>query len=783
MKGPPHQPRRRRKSPSPTRASRVRSASPARTRDPSSSAPHAFGSARSSHGRSAIPACDRCRSFKKKCSRTFPACSLCASAGQNCSYSAPPATPEAEALQLRARVQWFSDYINAHLLEPPRGVGIEDIETGSDLAALLGSRLNLSRTNQTTLQPQAQDQNALVGLPSSDISQALPSHDEPGNCGLEPPSLSVQIDGSIATSPIDSDSARPTGRQVSYQSSAGTHDPDTNCFTAGHSLPADAAARRFVDAYFRNVNGAYPFVNQAKILENLETLGDLAQRLRDSQSTLLYLVMSIGCTTLERASRVPRDTAKRFEVAYAEIIQECVCRDSIESVQILMLLALYSLFDPAGASVYSIVGIAARQAITIGLTRRPTDENTYPPAETELRHRLYWSIFALDRMMAVSQGLPVALADNADVPFPGLTVEEFACGERITYARRLQTSRHVIQLRQLEGRILEQIHFRREADIAELAPLDRRATLSSLRASIEDWYSQGCLMSPIGGDNTTIHSSTTWLSARYYYLLLLLYYPNHFNSSAGAVSRQDLQQFAQRQLQATSALFQQQQLPLNCNTLYRLMPVCFVLMHDFVAICRSANWTAQSTFPFLARDEVAVALSVLEAFPEEWALAHRAAQVVRQFAGVISGGMAAFFSDDAVFPLGAAGSGTAMVDGNHVAGEAYGGKESLPVLMKPCIARLASLMQEMMGKSTCFQFVEYPSDDKRTDGLGSAMPRQQPHQPYQQQQLQQQAPPPMGPMMSQMAISRNEMEGIQQVGVGDDAVIGYGWGAIDLDFL
>ncbi|RSM13095.1 hypothetical protein CEP52_002139 [Fusarium oligoseptatum] len=589
------------------------------------------------------------------------------------------------------------------------------------------------------------------------------------------------MDGSITTSPIDSDShsARPTGRQVSYQSSTGTHDPEAGSFAAGPGLPADAAARRFVDAYFRNVNGAYPFVNQAKILENLETLGDLAQRLRDSQSTLLYLVMSIGCTTLERASRVPRDTAKQFKVAYAEIIQECVCRDSIESVQILMLLALYSLFDPTGALVYSIVGIAARQAITIGLTRRPADENTYPPAETELRHRLYWSIFALDRMMAVSQGLPVALPDNADVPFPGLTVEEFASGERITYARRLQTSRHVIQLRQLEGRILEQIHFRREAEIAELAPLDRRAMLSSLRATIEDWYSQGCLMSPLGGDNTTIHSSTTWLSARYYYLLLLLYYPNHFNSSAGAVSRQELQQFAQRQLQATSALFQQQQLPLNYNTLYRLMPICLVLMYDFVAICRSANWTSQSTFPFLARDEVAVALSVLEAFPEEWSLAHRAAQVVRQFAGVISGGMAAFFSDDAVFPLGTTGG--AATTGENATGEVYGGKDSLPVLMKPCIARMTSLMQEMMGKSTCFQFVEYPSDDnKRADSQGATMSHQKPHQPYQQQQLQQQ---PLPPVMSQVAINRDEMDGIQQVGIGDEDVIGYGWGAIDLDFL
>jgi hypothetical protein len=284
-----------------------------------------------------------------------------------------------------------------------------------------------------------------------------------------------------------------------------------------------------------------------------------------------------------------------------------------------MLLALYSLFHSArastGVSAYSIVGIAARQAIAIGLARRAAEDDCCTPAGTELRYRLYWSIFALDSMMAVSQGLPAALPDNADVPLPKPTVEEFASTERITYAKRLQTSRHVIQLRQLERRILEQVHLRSEAEITELAPTDRRATLSSLRASVKDWYSQGCLMSPMGGDNSTIHNSTTWLNARYYHLLVLLYYPNHFNSSAAAISNQNLQQFAQRQLQATSTLVQQQQLPLSRHTLFRLMPICLVLMYSFIGACHSPDWTTQTTFPFLAKDEVSVAQSVLEAFP------------------------------------------------------------------------------------------------------------------------------------------------------------------------
>ncbi|UKZ82538.1 hypothetical protein TrVFT333_010327 [Trichoderma virens FT-333] len=518
----------------------------------------------------------------------------------------------AEVLQLRARVQWFTDYVNCHLSESRHVADFGDVETGSDLVSLLGSRrLNINPMNTAAQQSQAQHHDALDAITSSNITQSQveggshPSQTGSGNTDLGPPGLSVQLDGIGNTTPVNAENAVLNDNQLPYQNSTVTHDQKTNVFGVSHGLPTDAAARRFVDAYFRNVNGAYPFVNQTKILENLETLGDLARRLRDSESTLLYLVMSIGCTALERASQVPRDTAKRFEVAYAEIIQESVCRDSIESVQILMLLALYSLFDPTGASAYSIVGIAARQAITTGLARKAVGENAYPPAETELCHRLYWSIFALDRLMAVSQGLPVALSDNADVPFPNLTVEEFAGTDRIMHARKLQTSRHVIQLRQLEGRIMDRVHLRRETEVAELTPLDRRATLNGLRASIEDWYIQGCLMSPIGGDNTTLSGSC--ITARSAAICAA--------PTAGDV----------RALPTATAASELQ----------------YSLQID--AVCRSANWTAQSAFPFLARDEVVIALSVLEAFPEEWILAHRAARVVRQFEGVISGGMAAFF--------------------------------------------------------------------------------------------------------------------------------------------
>lgn len=710
----------------PTSPRRRRSASP----KAAAPAPASGRSSSGGTGRHAIPACDRCRSFKKKCSRTFPVCTLCQNAGQKCSYSTPSSTAEGQVLQLGARVQWLTKYINENLMG--EGNGIERVETGSDLLSLLGQPI-------TGPSPQSLGYGRRGGL-ETPAEEMQPMIDHQGSIDVQP--------AESETSPLDPGSVGATASHASHQGS--DRQP---------LLPADAAARRFVDAYFRNVNRAYPFVNQSKVLADLDTPGEFVKRRRDARSTLLYLVMAIGCTTLERAGQIPRDTARRFDVSYSDIIQECLCRDTIESIQILVLLALYSLFDPIGTSSYSIVGIAARQAILIGLSRRPVDEVTQGPVEVELRHRLYWSIFVLDRMMAVSQGLPVALTDdNADVPLPGLTIEEFASPERATYARNLQTSRHVIQLRQLEDRILRHVHFGRRSSVAELAPTDRRATLAGIRAEVEDWYSNGCLMSPMESDNVPIHSSVTWLSARYYHMLLLLYYPNHFNASAAAIGRGELLSFARRQLQSTSALFQQRQLPLNRVTLCRLFPVTLVLMHDFTASCIEAasadgaggEYNTAATSPYPARDEVAVLISILEAFPEAWLLAHQAAQLVRQFAGVISGGVsgAAYFGQQAVYPLSTGSASSTTV------------KERVQDLMKPCVTGMTDLMQQMLGKTTCFQYVEYPTEEKVDKAAGHG-----------------------GGAFGQQALSplRNTMN-VTSLGLGEDVTMNYGWG-LDMDFL
>ena len=314
-------------------------------------------------------------------------------------------------------------------------------------------------------------------------------------------------------------------------------------------------------------------------------------------------------------------------VPYARILSGCLLSPNIKHLQILTLLSLYSLFDPKGISTWSIVGILTRQAITLGLSRTDACPDL-SPHEEEIRHRLFWSIFTLDRMLAVSIGHPMGLVDeNMNIPQPAVTVDEFASSERTEHASLLQLNRHIIQLRQLEQRILSSIHLKNHAEISNTTSADRSAISRQLRSAIDDWYSLGCLVCLPEADNIPIHSTITWLNARYYNLLILLYYPCQFNSHPKHSSAADLFSYIQKYFKYNYILFENKQLPLNSITLNRLIPACLVLLRCFSAM-QPSN--------FSAKVELQNCIDIFRSFPAGWLSAHQAANVVAEFQRIVT---------------------------------------------------------------------------------------------------------------------------------------------------
>jgi hypothetical protein len=263
----------------------------------------------------------------------------------------------------------------------------------------------------------------------------------------------------------------------------------------------------------------------------------------------------------------------------------------------------------------------------LGLSRIDSLSRALNSREEELRHRLFWSIFMLDRMLAVSGGLPVGLVDeDMNIPQPALTVAEFASSERTEHSSLLQLNRHLIQLRQLEHHILDSVHRRGQMDISNMSIVNRGAISRQLRSAIDEWYSTGCLVCLPETDNIPIHSTITWLNARYYNLLILLYYPCHFNSQSEHGSTRELVGYIRKYFKYNHILLGNKQLPLNYITLNRLIPVCLALMHCF-GVIQPRNFSAKS--------ELSNCIDILRAFPEVWLSAHGATQVAMEFMSII----------------------------------------------------------------------------------------------------------------------------------------------------
>ncbi|ODO11037.1 hypothetical protein I350_01638 [Cryptococcus amylolentus CBS 6273] len=95
---------------------------------------------------------------------------------------------------------------------------------------------------------------------------------------------------------------------------------------------------------------------------------------------------------------------------------------SLATVQALVLLTIYGFRHPtAEVSVWQVGGLSMRTAVEIGLHRRTRSkaERDKDPRRYEMKKRVFWAVYSLDRMMSAQLGRPSGIQDrDIDVELP-----------------------------------------------------------------------------------------------------------------------------------------------------------------------------------------------------------------------------------------------------------------------------------------------------------------------------------------------------------------------------
>lgn len=435
-----------------------------------------------------ISACQRCRNRKTKCDQKFPSCTACFKANVEC-VGIDAATgreiPRSYVSHLEDRIAQLESLLHDH--------GISTDAAPSDSSYLTSGNQHSSKANSKQAAVDNKSSNATTASSASTVNNLMTSvqmvddrtatsekqssflGQSSGLSFARILSTAVKLrnqDGSKSSDDNSSNSGQPNTGNKGTSSSKPLPAPKPKPKPA--KLPSKETAESFLSAYFSQANSQLPVLQREEFLKNyfepvygkLSTKVSLCsdyttigRELSDETDNdcffakycqadeenekncqgqpnpaLFFLFMVFGIATSIHQQQYPAHISESYRISAAHHFDAVFAAPNrLESLQAILLLALYSLMRPAVPGVWYVLGSALRLCIDLGLHYEgsvksksslsdPTNFNgsaSFDPVTVDLRRRLFWCTYALDRQVCVYLGRPFGIPDESiKVPFP-----------------------------------------------------------------------------------------------------------------------------------------------------------------------------------------------------------------------------------------------------------------------------------------------------------------------------------------------------------------------------
>ncbi|KAL7952406.1 fungal-specific transcription factor domain-containing protein [Trichoderma compactum] len=389
--------------------------------------------------RNVFAACQRCRYRKIRCDGSFPSCTNCQKAGEPC------LDPHQEK-----EIPW--SYV----------VSLE--QKVKSLEAIIANRC--PDIDLATVASVCQDADSSSSAPQvcqgAAIDTLLPEH---GDSGRGHSTLSSPLATAAATSPwapsrqAQSDTELLT-HVIALVSLNGSSEPKYLGPSSGFSfakllaspglrldqqihdadkldaeakalfraechavpLPPFHEAAILAEAFFDEVQWQYPFPHKASFLSSLREVYNAKNQGQDecrpeigsdaaNIHTQVFLVLAVGASTLSKTSGMAVDVGNYY-ISAMQYSDRALHNVSLVTTQNHLLLAMYALFNPRSDTNIWFINYLL-MASCIDLESLPKEAIL----KEEMRKRVFWSCYCLDRNVSTALGRPLGIRNEAcDVP-------------------------------------------------------------------------------------------------------------------------------------------------------------------------------------------------------------------------------------------------------------------------------------------------------------------------------------------------------------------------------
>ncbi|KAL3426744.1 hypothetical protein PVAG01_00253 [Phlyctema vagabunda] len=372
-------------------------------------------------------ACQRCQRRKIKCDGATPVCSSCKKAGTTCLESGKPQEyPKAYISSLKDRIQWLESVISSRcpdvdLNEAPRVIGYNGTERGDSPASINNAQYSLDTSNNR--QPTSEN-----GVSATNTERQAPIVEE-----AQPERLAHEIGLVSVTGGQDLRYVGPSsgyffaklvlasaGRQGRRRPAIQRQDVDPISALSRESFQVPPAplpssmdqAIRLSSAYWDTIHSEYPFLHQPSHLKLIEHMYS-AEEPRPIAAFQVNMVLAISATILSRRLKVHL-TAEGFCAAAMTHFEAIPIEGSLEGLQSLLLLQMYALNNPSmGLNAWYLNYQCIANILDLGLQRDIRAGNNVSLLTQEMRTRIFWVVYSVDRTLATIMGRPIGLRDEA----------------------------------------------------------------------------------------------------------------------------------------------------------------------------------------------------------------------------------------------------------------------------------------------------------------------------------------------------------------------------------
>lgn len=192
-------------------------------------------------------------------------------------------------------------------------------------------------------------------------------------------------------------------------------------------LPNHVVAKELLITYFRTWHPLLPFLHGPTCLEELESIyaAETAGQPRKprSRSTAVILQCLFNIAKLERPDLPQLGQSRiRSEEQLLLALSSLALKCDLSSVQALLAAQLYFVATMCLQAASTTGGLVLRSIYKSGLHRCPVRYSNLSANDRDMRKRLFWSAYCLDRFMSQCLGHPLGIQDSdIDVCPPGQT--------------------------------------------------------------------------------------------------------------------------------------------------------------------------------------------------------------------------------------------------------------------------------------------------------------------------------------------------------------------------